>query len=170
MIKRLNEQLENRHSNIPSPNARRQQIEQLAQCRLGFAGIGTRKAKLRLNKLARSNSLAKAVRIALEIEDKNISAKKSYGEFRIKIYGQKTRLIYDLAEHCKKHNWVYGIKDSDELPMSHVIYFELPYCEQISWHFTPSNELDFPDYKNEWDGKINSTLRKLEAVARLLLR
>jgi hypothetical protein len=44
-----------------------------------FAGIGTNKAKRRLNKLASTSLIAKAVRLALEVDDKSISAKKSYG-------------------------------------------------------------------------------------------
>ena len=50
-------------------------IWQLANSRKNFCGVGSRKIKLLLNKLAKTDNLAKAYRIALEAEDKNISAK-----------------------------------------------------------------------------------------------
>ena len=144
-------------------------ISQLEHSRSDFAGLGTRKAKIRLNKLAKTDPKAKAIRLALEIEDKNISAKKSYGEFKQKIYRQKSRLINELIELCKIHKWKYGIRKSDVPPTTHVIYFELPECEQISWHYTPEKNDKLPVYRKKWDGKTNSTLGKLEQPARKLL-
>jgi hypothetical protein len=49
--------------------------EQLEHYRDNICGIGTNKLKRRLNRLAKTNDLAKAVRIALEIEDVNVQAK-----------------------------------------------------------------------------------------------
>jgi hypothetical protein len=145
-------------------------IFQLKRKRKEFAGIGTNKAKRRLNKLAPTNTLAKAVRLALEVEDKSISAKKAYGIYQEKIYKNKTTFILDLCKLFKEQGWNYGIQKSDVPPTSHVIYFEIPTCEQISWHFTPEKCGDFPMYKGEWDKKPNSTIRKLEAVAERLLQ
>ena len=105
----------------------------------------------------------------MEIEDKSISAKGSYGTYQEKIYKRKTELILALCELFKEKHWNYGIQKSEVPPTSHVVYFEMPNCEQISWHFTPEKELDFPKYKGEWDKKINSTLEKLEVVAAMLL-
>lgn len=34
--------------------------------------------------------------------------------------------------------------------------------EQISWHNTLNNITEIPYYNKEWDGKINSTLDKIE--------
>ncbi len=112
-------------------------IEDLKNKRIEFAGIGTNKAKRRLNKLALIDPIAKAVRIALEIEDKSISAKDSFGKYQTKIYNQKTKLIFDLCELFKEKNWLYGVHRSNVPPTSHVIYFEIEGCEQISWHFSP---------------------------------
>jgi hypothetical protein len=145
-------------------------IVKLKQNRTNYAGIGTNKAKRRLNKLALTNPLAKAVRLALEIEDKNISAKDSYGKYRDKIYNLKTKLIMDLCKLFKEQNWIYGIQDSKIPPVSHIIYFEIPTCEQISWHFTPEKENEFPAYTGKWDEKINSTIGKLEVVTKKLLQ
>ena len=134
-----------------------------------FAGIGTNKAKRRLNKLAINDPIAKAIRLALEVEDKNISAKQYYGKYRERNYDQKAILIDDLCKLFKEQNWIYGIQNSDVYPVTHVIYFEIPTCEQISWHFSPTKESDFPIYAGEWDGKQNSTLGKLETIAIKLL-
>lgn len=144
-------------------------IYDLKKKREEFAGIGTNKAKRRLNKLSLTSLIAKAVRLALEVEDKSISAKKSYGEYRERIYKQKNTLIMELCELFKENDWNYGIQKSEIFPTSHVIYFEIPDCEQISWHFTPEKEEDFSQYKGEWDKKPNSTLDKLEVVTVKLL-
>lgn len=131
-----------------------------------FAGIGTNKAKRRLNKLALDNPIAKAVRVALEIEDKNISAKDSWGKYQQRIYDVKTKLIFDLVSLFQQENWIYGVQPVDG-PTSHVIYFEVPGCEQISWHITTEHIL--PAYNKKWDGKENSTLDKLEMITREIL-
>jgi len=48
---------------------REQKIQGLVQARVEFAGIGTRKVKLALNKLAIADPYAHALRVALEIEN-----------------------------------------------------------------------------------------------------
>lgn len=147
-----------------------QLVDQLRQKREQFANVGTNKAKRRLNKLALTNPVAEAVRLALEIEDKNISAKKSYGIYQEKIYDQKNELILNLCKLFKKNKWTYGIQESENPPTSHVIYFEIPNCDQISWHFTPKKASSFPNYKGIWDKKINATLGKLEIITLELLK
>lgn len=144
-------------------------IEDLEKYRSEFAGIGTNKAKRRLNKLATTNPFAKAVRTALEIEDKNICAKKYQGTYKDKIYNQKSKLINDLCKIFKEQKWNFGIQDSDLMEPTHVIYFEIPICEQISWHYSPDNLTGLPQYDGKWDKKINSTLGKLEKAAIKLL-
>ena len=145
-------------------------VADLESQRTKFAGIGTNKAKRRLNKLALNDPVAKAVRIALEIEDKSISAKKAYGKYQERIYNQKTKFILDLCHLFKEQGWVYGTQKSEVPPTSHVIYFEIPGCKQISWHFSPEKkDGKFPRYENKWDGKKNSTMRKLEAISKKLL-
>jgi len=146
-------------------------IAELKHKRKNFAGIGTNKAKRRLNKVSLTDPLAKVIRVALEIEDKSISAKNSYGTYREKIYRQKTKLILNLCDLFKEQGWTYGVQKSDVPPTTHVIYFEVPGCEQISWHFTPENDdAGFPAYTGEWDRKQNSTMGKIEVVAARLLQ
>lgn len=144
-------------------------VEQLTKKRKSFAGIGTNKAKRRLNKLATTSPIAKAIRLSLEIEDKNISAKKYYGKYRDKIYKKKAELILELCKVFKEQNWIYGTQNSEIPDTTHVVYFEIPGCEQISWHFS-YNRKDLPIYEKEWDGKQNSTIGKLEKVSEELLK
>jgi hypothetical protein len=51
-------------------------IYQLQSSRENFCGIGTNKIKRRLNKLSKTDIIAKSIRLLLEIEDCNIQAKK----------------------------------------------------------------------------------------------
>lgn len=144
-------------------------IEALKEKRKTFCEIGTNKAKRRLNKLSQTSNLAKAIRIAIEIEDKNICAKKCYGDYQDRIYRKKTELILDLKKLFEIEKWIFGVQKSDIPGISHIIYFEIPECEQISWHFTPPKDMSFPDYLKEWDQKENSTLDKLEVLTKKIL-
>lgn len=143
-------------------------IHSLEIARKTFCGIGTNKAKRRLNKLSKVNKEASAIRIALEIEDKNIKAKAAPYDYSDRIYKQKNELIHKLIELFNNQNWIYGVQDSDVPVTKHVIYFEIPNCEQLSWHFDDSD--DIPRYTKPWDKKINSTLGKLEKITKQLLK
>jgi hypothetical protein len=170
LLQRSFKEEQERQERIEQMQAKREQlIQQLKTQRTTFAGIGTNKAKRRLNKLAIHSPLAQAIRLALEIEDKNISAKNSYGEYQQKIYKQKQQLIVKLCQLFQEHNWTYGIQKSEIPLVTHVIFFEIPSCEQISWHFTPEDPIKLPSYQGKWDKKENSTLLKLEAAAVKLL-
>ena len=140
-------------------------ISDLQDKRKTFAEVGINKAKRRLNKLAKVNPIAKAVRLALEIEDKNICAKDSYGEYQTRIYKQKTKLIIKLADLFKTQGWTFGIQASDIFVIDHIIYFEIPGCEQISWHCSLENSKSYPKYNDSWDCKKNSTIAKLEKLS-----
>jgi hypothetical protein len=135
-------------------------IDKLEYQRGQFCGIGTRKIKIRLNKLAKTELNAKLYRLALEIEDKNISAKK-YEKYRDMYYMEKSDKIKELIKLCSDNNIVVGYQEKDDFGLHiYIVYFELPHCEQISWH-----TYDVPhcnEYEKEWDGKENSTLQKLE--------
>lgn len=49
------------------------------------------------------------------------------------------------------------------------VYFELPGCEQISFHFEKKG-FYCNHYDSIWDGKENSTLLKLEACIKNMLK
>ena len=134
----------------------------LAYARNNFCGIGTRKTKMRLNKLAKNgDTLAKAYRLALEAEDKNITAKQTYFDYADKVYALKEQNIKELAELCIQESWEFGKQKSDVKDAKYIIYFDLPNCDQISFH-TNLDCSEYPSYEKEWDGKICSTLQKLE--------
>jgi hypothetical protein len=93
---------------------RKQKIATLIQARTQFAGVGTRKAKLALNKLAKGDEYARALRMALEIEDVNLTAKRYFGgdcrglTYADINYLKKADLIEALIEICKSQGWVFG--------------------------------------------------------------
>lgn len=95
--------------------SRRQKIGTLIQARTQFAGIGTRKAKLALNKLAKADEYARALRVALEIEDVNLTAKRYFGgdcggyTYADINYLKKAEHIEGLIEICKSQGWVFGV-------------------------------------------------------------
>lgn len=135
-------------------------ILQLKRERESFCSIGTRKAKLRLNKLAKSNISAMLYRKALEIEDKNISA-KMYSNYREKYYDEKSTLINKFVAFCVDNNITIGYHCVDDYDIpQYIIYVHLPNCEQISWH--TYNKPNCGLYEDKWDGKKESTLPKLE--------
>lgn len=170
---------ESEYTKANTPKAKKQRkIHTLIAARDTYAGIGTRKAKLRLNNFAKTDIYVRALRVALEIEDKNLSAKRYYGRIFRSAYSPtyadlnytvKQERIFELVEICKSQGWRYGIHESDQAGATHVIYFHLPEVEQISWHFTPGDGEQHPVYDGEWDRRENSTLGKLEpAIAKTI--
>lgn len=142
--------------------ARSELVRQLRTAREVFCGVGTKQIKLQLNRLGRANLLAHAFRIALEIEDCSVLGKKYRGEWSTTYYAKKTALIHELIEICKEAGWTHGAHKSDVSYPTHIVYFELPGCEQISFHTNLRTEI--PTYEKEWDGKRESTLGKLEVA------
>jgi hypothetical protein len=143
-------------------------VRRLSRARDGFCGMGTRRAKLQLNRRAKVCPIARALRLALEIEDASTLGKK-YGSstWGYRSYEKKQTLIHELIELCKQQRWEYGKHRTSDGGPRYIVYFHLPHCEQISFH-TDLN-VEVPDYLKEWDGKVNSTLDKLEAVVSKLL-
>lgn len=136
-------------------------IETLKTKRKTFCDIGTNKIKRRLNILSKTNNLAKAYRLALEIEDKNIQAKQNW-YYSDAIYNKKNELISELILLFKDEKYTYGKQNSEVKATKHIIYFEIPNCEQISFHCDLDKSLEVPTYEKEWDKKENSTLIKIE--------
>jgi hypothetical protein len=141
--------------------SRRILVGQLTDARESYCGIGTRKVKLKLNRLAGIDARARAFRIALEIEDCSTQAKKYFGEWRDKKYAEKSELILQLVNLCRENSWIFGKHESETYPRW-IVYFELPGCDQISFHTSLKCPDDIPDYASDWDGIRNSTLCKLE--------
>lgn len=138
-------------------------VGQLTRARDNFCGIGTRMVKMKLNRFAKSDPVARCLRTALEIEDCSTQAKKYWGEWRDKKYADKHGKILELVGLCRDQGWKFGYQESGTFPQ-HIIYFDFDFCEQISFHtnFAAADLELIPIYKNEWDGARHSTLPKLE--------
>lgn len=139
--------------------SRRVLVNQLETARERFCGIGTRKVKLRLNRCG--DALGRAFRLALEIEDRSTQGKKYRGDWSDRNYWQKSQLINDLLALSKANGWPHGKQRSKGWPRW-IVYFEIPMCEQISFHTDLREPDSVDDYAGEWDQKRNSTLLKLE--------
>lgn len=135
-------------------------VRQIKYARHQACGIGTRALKLRLNKLAKTDPLAQAARLALELEDVNINAKRYGPSYADHYYARKGELIREMIALCRAQGWVFGVHPAARRFERSVIYFELPGCAQVSWHYDHEGE-PLPIYEKEWDGQRGSTLPKL---------
>jgi hypothetical protein len=151
----------------------KQKVNELVKARAEFAGVGTRKAKLALNKLAKTDPYAHALRTALEIEDASVTAARYFGgdcagyTIAEMSYFKKEENIETLIGICQSQGWVFGVLPSDVSQATHIIYFDCPGVGQLSWHYSPKGPL--PDYLGQWDGQEGTTLPKLEAAVSAVL-
>lgn len=142
-----------------------QLVLQLRDMRKTFCNLGTRRTKLFLNTLVKQgDEIALIIRTLIETEDENIKAKENryYADHH---YYAKYQLILKLLHlYCDNGKLSYGIQETDNYSANHIVYFELPNGEQISFHTNfEENDLNgLPIYEKPWDGKVNSTLPKLE--------
>lgn len=144
---------------------------QLGFSRVDMCGIGTRKVKLFLNrKIKQGDTKAQILRIALEAEDANISAKNYWGDYKYQYYEKKADKIRELISlYEKDKTLVFGYQNFKGRETNHIIYFELPDSgEQISFHCTLPKTDGIPVYGKDWDGIQNSTLPKIEKDIELL--
>ena len=142
-------------------------IDDLHGMRDRFCGIGTRRVKLVLNKLiASGDKIANLYRLALETEDVNITAKDAYGKYKRKRYDAKEALLKELYEAATPllDEECYGRHNESTYSTNEIIFFELPGCEQISWHTNATFVHGIKYYDTPWDGKVNSTLEKLQYI------
>lgn len=149
--------------------SRRLLVEILEEARILFAGVGTNAAKRRLRKLSASSPLAGAALLALLAEDYSTQGKKYAGKWSRRCYERKHAILMDLAALCWQHAWPFGVHADPGGGTTHVIYFDLPGCDQISFHVTLSADHGLPAYAGQWDGRRASTMAKLDRFARDLL-
>lgn len=114
------------------------------------------------------DKVAEIFRSALNLEDANIIAKKYRGStYSDHYYDEKEDLLVNLIGLCREgEDILYGYQytDDDYAYINAVMYFDLPGCEQISFHchLETAEAETLPKYPKEWDGQRNSTLPKLE--------
>lgn len=135
-------------------------------------GVGQNRVKRFLNKKVKEgDKLAELYRTALELENCNINAKR-YGykfAYRERYYKQKEELIQKLTELCANYDGeglVYGYVAEQGHLTTHIVYFELPNTEQISYHTNLTKEQckAIPRYEKEWDHKEYSSMTKIVAA------
>lgn len=123
--------------------------------------VGLRRIKLFLNKLVKDGDyVAKMYRIALEIEGVNLAAKKALMKYHSDYYNydKKEEMLRELICLCRMQDVDYGIQPSTVPAATHVIYFDLPDCKQISFHTNLEEADHLPIYNGEWDGLKCSTM------------
>lgn len=161
----INEGIEKQRRIDEAYEKNRQLGEQLEDARENFCGLGTKRIKFFLNKLSKQGDInATVLRLLLEIEDKNISAKKTWYHPEW-LYYKKSELLKDCARIYGENNMTYGVQRSDNHSANTVMYFELPLTgEQVSFHTNMNNEeyRKYPEYPKKWDELINSTIPKIE--------
>lgn len=161
----INEGIEKQRRIDEAYEKNRQLGEQLEDARENFCGLGTKRIKFFLNKLSKQGDInATVLRLLLEIEDKNISAKKIWYHPEW-LYYKKSELLKDCARIYGENNMTYGVQRSDNHSANTVMYFELPLTgEQVSFHTNMDNEeyRKYPEYPKKWDELINSTIPKIE--------
>lgn len=139
---------------------------QLCEKRYDYCGLDTRNVKLMLNKLMKTDPVAEVYRYVLEAEDYSIKAKDSWGKYKDKNYELKSDFIMKAIQVCRQHKFSFGIEcaTAPNTNVNTIVYFDLPGCEQISFHtfIETKKRKSMPKYRKEWDGLINSTLDKLE--------
>lgn len=83
--------------------------------------------------------MAEIFRTALDLEDANIIAKKYRGStYSDHYYDEKEDLLVNLIGLCREgEDILYGYQytDGDYAYINAVMYFDLPGCEQISFHY-----------------------------------
>lgn len=161
----INEGIEKQKRIDEAYEKNRQLGEQLEEARENFCGLGTKRIKFFLNKLSKQGDInAMVLRQLLEIEDKNISAKKTWYHPEW-LYYKKSELIKNCARIYGENKMIYGVQRSDNHSANTVMYFELPVTgEQVSFHTNMDGEeySKYLEYPKKWDEQVNSTIPKLE--------
>jgi hypothetical protein len=126
-------------------------------------GIGSKKLKLRLNKLKKSgDKVASVLRNLIEAEDSNISAKKYFGKYRTRYYENKEMYLMDSINDMKELEWTFGYSREVGKNAKYVMYVYLPNGSQLSWHMVNDrNMVRLPEIDVKWDGLPATTLTKL---------
>lgn len=145
--------------------------DKIEYIRKSFAGVGTRKAKIRLNKLNNINSII--IRKLIDIEEYSTFAKIELNSiYKDKKYNMKEKLIKELADIFKENNYKYGIQNN--LNKNHykdpdyIIYFKIMGV-QLSFHFNNLYKIKYPKFDEDWDNIPNSTFSKLSKLTKLII-
>ncbi|MBP3662478.1 MAG: hypothetical protein J6J25_05165 [Bacteroidales bacterium] len=141
-------------------------VDEQIDMRESFCGVGTRKIKVFLNqKVKRGDKVAELLRVALELNDVNVSAKRYWGDYKRDYYSKKEDLIRELNHLYRENGELdYGYHYEPGRLTTHIMYYELPNGQQISFHCKLWDTTKIPLYGKEWDRLENSTYQKLECA------
>ena len=141
-------------------------VDEQIDMRESVCGVGTRKIKVFLNqKVKKGDKIAELLRVALELNDVNVSAKRYWGDYKRDYYSKKEDLIRDLNHLYRENGELdYGYHYNPGRLTTHIMYYELPNGQQISFHCTLRDTTKIPLYGKEWDRLENSTYQKLECA------
>lgn len=111
-------------------------VDEQIDMRESFCGVGTRKIKVFLNqKVKKGDKIAELLRVALELNDVNVSAKRYWGDYKRDYYSKKEDLIRDLNHLYRENGELdYGYHYNPGRLTTHIMYYELPNGQQISFH------------------------------------
>lgn len=126
-----------------------------------LCGVGIRKTKIRLNHYRATDDHANLLRLLLEIEHSNQSAKQYYGRASLNYYHEKEKLLRSLVDICLQHRIKFGNATATKYKrIQNVFYVEIGDV-QLSW-FYKDEIWGIPRYDGVWDELEDSTLGKIE--------
>jgi len=128
-----------------------------------ICGVSYKKVVKELERLSKQKgSIAKIYLMILQSSMFSQVASEKTGSEKKRVYKEKEKHVKKLVELCKKYNnTTVGYTNTNKLPHP-VLFFKIPYCEQITI-CSNINGLDIDPWKGEdWDGKRASTLPKIE--------
>ena len=127
-------------------------------------GMGLRKVIKYLHKLDKvtKDPETRLIRMLLETEYANLSAKQHNGRLKGVIYERKAILLFQMADLLEETGWNYGINEETGKNASYLVYVYLPNGVQLTWH---CNEYaiyeSYPQIDAQWDGQVCMTMEKI---------
>jgi len=150
--------------NIKSTNQNIVSLSKLENHKKSACGMGLRKLIKHLDAMSRvgDNTELRLLKMLLETEFANLSAKQHSGKEKSLIYERKDILLYQMSELLDELGWRYGINDATGKNACYLVYVYLPNGVQLTWH---SNDLYIYEYYPlidvEWDGQVCMTMDKI---------
>ena len=127
-------------------------------------GMGLRKVIKYLHKLDKvtKDPETRLIRMLLETEYANLSAKQHNGRLKGVIYERKAILLFQMADLLEEMGWNYGINEETGKNASYLVYVYLPNGVQLTWHCNEYAIYDsYPQSDAQWDGQVCMTMEKI---------
>jgi hypothetical protein len=124
----------------------------------------SKQLKILLNKLGKTDNYIQLLKLMLDTEDANISAKKySFSKhYKDMYYEKKENLLKELLSVITEYNDIHYGKGNDETChiTSNVIFVQLKQInKQISWHTTLN--LNISKFKYNYDKSKQTTIERI---------